>query len=89
MLYREDVFGNSLLPTKPVVKSVENLMDLSPGLSEKIDRVRERRFSRRANPFFDEDLKIDFLLGFLNHRITNRQILKETVSRRRNEEIKV
>lgn len=79
MLFREDVSGNEILPTRPIIKPVENLMDSSPGLSEKIDRVRERRFSRRINPLFDEDLKIDFLLGLLNNRVQNRENLRSIV----------
>ena len=78
MLYREDVSGNTI-PTRPVIKPLENLMDSSPGFSEKIDRIRERRFSRRVNPFFDEDLKIDFLLGLLNNRVRNRESLRRSL----------
>ena len=79
MLFREDVSGNEILPTRPLIKPVENLMDSSPGLSEKIDRVRDRRISRRANPLFDEDLKFDLLLGLLNNRVQNRENLRRSL----------
>jgi len=79
MLFREDVSGNEILPTRPLIKPVENLMDSSPGLSEKIDRVRDRRISRRINPLFDENLKIDFLLGLLNNRVHNRDSLRKSL----------
>jgi len=77
-LFRVDVYGNEI-PSRPLIKPVENLMDSSPGLSEKIDRVRDRRISRRTNPLFDEDVKIDLLLGLLNNRVQNRENLRRSL----------
>ena len=86
MLYREDVFGNALLPTRPV-KPVENFLDTHPVVDEKLSRLRNR--SRRTDPIIPQDLRDDLLIGLLENRIKNRQILKESISiRRRNEEIK-
>ena len=85
MLYRENVYGEEI-PTRPIIKPIEEFLDSHVVIDSKLEPVRDRRISRRINPLFDEGLKIDFILGFLNHRITNRRILKESI-RRRNEEI--
>ena len=85
MLYREDVFGNSLLPTRPV-KPLENFLDTHPVVDEKIEFVRLRNRSRRTDPIIPQDLRDDLLIGLLDNRIKNRENLRKSI-RRRNEEI--
>ena len=45
-LIREDIDGKEIPATRPIIKPVEKWMDSSPGLSEKIDRVKERKLIR-------------------------------------------
>lgn len=55
MLFCEDIEGNEIPVTRPIIRPVEKFLDSSPGLSEKIDRVRERRLIR-GRQFFGYEL---------------------------------
>lgn len=64
-LFREDVSGNEIPPTRPMIKPVENFLDKSPGISEKIDLVRNRRLIRGRE--------------FFGYEIGNLELLKKIV----------
>ena len=75
-LFKEDVYGNEI---RPIIKPVEKFLDSHILLDSKLEPMRDRRISRRVNPLFDEDVRIDFLLGLLQNRVHNRENLRSTV----------
>ena len=64
-LIREDIDGKEIPPTRPIIKPVENFLDKSPGISEKIDLVRNRRLIRGRE--------------FFGYEIGSLELLKEVV----------
>ncbi|MCH7561103.1 MAG: hypothetical protein IIC67_07030 [Thaumarchaeota archaeon] len=85
-LFREDVHGNAIPPTRPIAKPIEKFLDTHPVVDSKIERVRLRNRSRRNDPIIPQDLRDDLLIGLLDNRIKNRENLRKSI-RRRNEEI--
>lgn len=85
-LFREDVHGNAIPPTRPIVKPIEKFLDSHVGIDEKLERVRLRNRSRRTDPIIPQDLRDDLLIGLFENRIKNRENLRKSI-RRRNEKI--
>jgi len=54
-LFREDIDGKEILPTRPIIKPVQDFLDKSPGISEKIDLVRNRKLIR-GREFFGYEI---------------------------------
>ena len=83
-LYREDVNGQAIPPTRPIIKPVEEFLDTHPVVDGKLERARLWNRSRRTDPIISPDLRDTLLVSLLDNRIKNREILKESI-RRRNE----
>ena len=64
-LIREDIDGKEIPTTRPIIKPVENFLDKSPGISEKIDLVRNKRLIRGRE--------------FFGYEIGNLELLKKIV----------
>jgi len=54
-LIREDIDGKEIPATRPIIKPVQDFLDKSPGLSEKIDLVRNRKLIR-GREFFGYEI---------------------------------